>query len=64
MTGTQEDNYKMAAMILFVVIMIFFIGFLAGCGCSGRGGCEASTSDSDDDWFERLAEHGERRDAR
>ena len=64
MTGNQEDDYKMAAMLIFGVIMIFSIGFLVGGGCSGGGGCETSTSDSDDDWFERSAAHGERWDAR
>ena len=55
MTGKQEDNYKMAAMIIFWVVMIFFLGFLVGGGCSGGSG---------DDWFERSASHGERWDAR
>jgi|GEM_PF-3224006 len=64
MTGKQEDNYKMAAMIIFWVVMIFFLGFLVGGGCSGGSGCKASSPDSDDDWFERSASHGERWDAR
>ena len=64
MAGNPEDDFKMTAMLIFVVILIFSIGFLVGGGCGGRGGCEASTSDSDDDWFERAAERGERWDAR
>jgi len=57
MTGKLEDNLKMAAMILCLVIMIFLL--IRGCVTG-----DMSFLDSDDDGFDKAASKAKYWDAR